>query len=70
MKIGDLIIRRRHVPWGRKLVGFGIVVDYNVNTSPPDVDWALIFWGNDTMTWEDVKCSMEDGTFEVISEST
>ena len=65
MKIGDVIICRRPVSWGKKAF-YGIVVEYEPNLDGEEIDWALILWGNDTMTWEDVECSLEDGTFEVI----
>ena len=69
MKVGDLIIHRRPAPWGRKLVGFGIVIEFQKESCYTDTDWSLILWGDGRMTWEDVECSMEDGAFEVVSES-
>ncbi len=68
MKVGDMIICRKPAPWGKKAF-FGIVIEYLKESAASDTDWALVLWGNDTMTWEDIECSLEDGTFEVISES-
>ena len=68
MKEGDLIIYRKPAPWGKR-AEFGIVIEFNPETACSDTDWALILWGDDTMTWEDAVCNLEDKTFEVISES-
>ena len=68
MKVGDMILCRKPAPWGKKTL-FGIVIEYQAEGICSDTDWALVLWEDDTMTWEDVECSLEDGTFEVISES-
>lgn len=69
MKEGDLIIYRKPAPWGKR-AEFGIVIESLPSSNKcSDPDWALILWGDDTMTWEDADCNLEDKTFEVISES-
>ena len=69
MKVGDMILCRKPAPWGKRAV-FGIVIEFNPSSNKcSDPDWALILWGDDTMTWEDADCNLEDKTFEVISES-
>ena len=71
MKEGDLIIYRKPAPWGKR-AEFGIVIEFNSSSNKglcSDTDWALILWGDDTMTWEDADCNLEDKTFEVVDEN-
>lgn len=65
MNIGDAIIHRKSVSWGKK-AHFGIIIDMKMDI---DTIWALIMWSNEKTTWEDLKTNVEDSTFEVISES-
>ena len=65
MKVGDMMLYRKPAPWGKKAF-FGIVVEYQGKVRAPEGDWALILWGDDTMTWEDADCNLENGTFEVL----
>ena len=65
MKVGDMILYRKPAPWGKKAF-FGIVVEYQGKVLHGD--WALILWGDDTMTWEDVHYNLKDTIYELINE--
>lgn len=63
MKIGDLIIYRKIVSWGKKAF-YGIVIDLHGLDA-----WAEILWSDGQLTWEDIEASAVDA-FEVINEAS
>ncbi len=71
MKVGDLVIYRKLVSWGRKVQAIGIVVNIDsFGTFSHEPEWAEILWSNGQMSWEEWAPSIEDRTFEIINESS
>ena len=60
-QVGDLILCR-----GEKK-GIIISLDFD-DVCNHKIIWACIFWEDNTHTWEDLLCTLEDNIFEVISE--